>query len=40
MIDGRRIEFGIVNQQQPQRLPVAPPYFRRPAGRAFSGRME
>jgi hypothetical protein len=36
----RRIVFGISKQQQPRRLPVAPPYFRRPASRAFSRRME
>jgi hypothetical protein len=35
-----RIDFGISKQQQPERLPAGPPYFRRPASRAFSRRME
>jgi hypothetical protein len=31
----RRIEFGITKQQQSQRWPAEPPYFRRPARCAF-----
>jgi len=40
MIGSRHIESGIIKHKQPRRLPVAPPYFRRPASRAFSGRTE